>query len=69
MEDRADKFIETQAPSFKPDCNNCKHYLGFGKCKAFPDGIIKSILTGETNHVEILASQKGDYVYEKQKNR
>lgn len=20
-------------------CNHCKHYLGFGKCKAFPKGI------------------------------
>lgn len=22
-------------------CNDCKHFLGFGRCKAYPDGITR----------------------------
>lgn len=30
-----------------PPCNECKHYIGRAKCKAFPDGM-------ESNHVMVV---------------
>lgn len=30
-------------------CGLCAHYLGFAKCKAFPDGIPRQLLASE-NH-------------------
>jgi len=33
------------------DCSICIHYFGDKKCRAFPDGIPKKILTGNVRHV------------------
>ena len=40
------------------DCWICKHYFGDKKCRAFPDGIPKKILTGNVRH---LNPYKGDH--------
>lgn len=31
-------------------CNSCKHFYGFRKCKAFPDGIPRELSTSKFTH-------------------
>ena len=31
-------------------CNNCKHYQGFGKCDAYPDNIPREIIGNQFEH-------------------
>ena len=45
-------------------CQACKYYLLFQKCKAFPDGIPKKILTSEQTHDKPIKGQTGYYVFE-----
>lgn len=59
------EFIGTDTKeTFFPICNNCKHYLGDAKCKAF-DIIIDDILEGKNLHSKIIKGQKGDFVFTK----
>lgn len=41
----------------------CDHYLGKGKCKAYPKGIPKDITTGEAEHHHVRPDQKGKFVF------
>lgn len=38
-------------------CNSCKNFYGFRKCRAFPDGIPKELLTDKFTHKK---AYKGD---------
>lgn len=40
-------------------CNSCQHFLGFRKCKAFPDGIPKELLTDELTHKKPFQGDNG----------
>jgi len=46
-------------------CFNCKHFdsVRIGGCKAFPGQIPELILTGQSNHLNHIKGQEGDYVY------
>ena len=46
-------------------CLDCKHYIGEGKCKAFPDGIPEMILSNENDHSKQLPDQGNNIVFEK----
>lgn len=50
----------------KPICMECKNYLRVKgmKCKAFPNGIPKDILTGEFDHIQKHPDQKNDILFE-----
>ena len=39
------------------DCSICMYYFGDKKCRAFPNGIPKDILTGKVRHIN---PYKGD---------
>ncbi len=43
-------------------CNNCKHRIKAGKCKAF-DNIPDEIIFGDNDHKKVLPGQKGNYVF------
>ncbi len=45
-------------------CSRCEHYLGKGKCPAFPDGIPREILWRSNAHTEIVPGQSGNLVFE-----
>lgn len=47
-----------------PVCNNCKWNYGDGTCRAFPQGIPDSILTGENDHKEPFLDQRNNIVFE-----
>ena len=36
----------------EPVCLTCKHFIVWGSCGAFPDGIPKEITMGENNHTK-----------------
>lgn len=46
-------------------CLNCYHFdtLRIGGCKAFPGQIPNIILTGQSDHHQLLKGQRGEYVY------
>ena len=46
-------------------CFMCAHYLGEGKCLAFPKKIPDSIYTGHEDHKKIIKNQEGEYVHKK----
>jgi len=50
-------------------CLMCKHFLGFGECDAFPDGIPEDILTGEHDHAEPYPGDHGIQFETKEKER
>lgn len=45
-------------------CMTCKHFIGEGKCAAFPDQIPDSIIEGYFDHKKKMPGQKNDIVYE-----
>lgn len=45
-------------------CMTCKHFIGEGKCAAFPDQIPDSIIEGYFDHKTKMPGQKNDIVYE-----
>jgi hypothetical protein len=49
---------------FEVHCNRCIHYLGWGKCKAFPNRIPKLILLWKIPHDKVFNSQVGDFIFE-----
>lgn len=46
-------------------CHVCIHRTGLVTCRAFPDGIPRSILIGEVIHTERFPTQLNDIVFEK----
>lgn len=46
-------------------CFECIHYLGEGKCFAFPKEIPERFYTGFELHDEKVKGQKGDFVHKK----
>jgi len=46
----SDRFIWTEGDLVEPVCNRCANTFGFGKCKAFPEGIPHEILAGDNDH-------------------
>ena len=40
-------------------CVGCKHYLGFAKCKAYPDAIPSAILRNEIEHTKRMPEDNG----------
>lgn len=44
-------------------CINCKYYIEKCECKAFPNGILDIILSGESNHEFKLPNQEGDFIF------
>ena len=42
-----------------PKCNRCKHYLDYGKCEAFPNGIPNEIIIGEFDHANPYSGDNG----------
>jgi hypothetical protein len=46
-------------------CNDCIHFLGRSKCKAFPKRIPQIILSGENKHSKPLPGQDNEYVFER----
>ncbi len=44
-------------------CFECTHYLGEGKCLAFPKKIPEEIITGEELHDKTRKDQKGDFIH------
>jgi hypothetical protein len=58
-----------------PPCSYCVNLLERGfenepfegwTCKAFPEGIPRSIIIRDTNHNKVLPGQTGDFIYEPQ---
>lgn len=45
-------------------CTDCKHFLGDGKCNAFPVEIPLIIISGKNDHTEPLPEQDNDIVFE-----
>lgn len=45
-------------------CNNCKHNLGGGRCKAFEERIPDEIFSGKNNHSKPLSYQLNDIVFD-----
>lgn len=50
-----DKFrarMSMDSGAISPPCNRCKYYLGFAKCKVFPEGIsvdhIRAVMEDQT---------------------
>lgn len=60
------KFVET--PTMKEvlnmfsKCEDCVHYMGVLKCKAF-DAIPDEIFLNKVEHDKVRNDQKGDYVF------
>ena len=50
-------------------CDNCKHYIGKLKCRAYPKepGIPIEIIEGENDHTEIQKDQVRTFVFEEKK--
>ena len=49
---------------YESQCTTCKHFHADDYyCRAFPDGIPDSILSGKQKHDNVLKSQVGEYVY------
>lgn len=48
-----------------PQCNSCIHYLGYGACLAFPEGIPVEFLTNTYWHDGVFDEQQGDYTFQK----
>jgi len=46
-------------------CFNCNHFdtKRIGGCKAFPGQIPNIILNGQSDHLQWIKGQRGDYVY------
>ena len=44
-------------------CYECIHYLGSGKCLAYPKKIPWSILSGDEDHEKKRKGQKGNFVH------
>ena len=49
-------------------CEDCKHYLSFGRCKAFDLIPLEHIDIGE-GHTSVLSGQLGAYVFEAARER
>ena len=47
-----------------PQCNNCKHFEGYGICPAFPEGIPVEIILNEIIHDEELEGQEGSWFWQ-----
>ena len=45
-----DKFTAKPKEIKVPICNECKHRMGGGKCKAFPEGIPNEIFNSFIDH-------------------
>ena len=59
-----DKFIGTEGSIYFPICNECKHFLGWGKCRAFPESIPDEILDGDNDHSSPLPGQENDLTFQ-----
>jgi hypothetical protein len=57
------KFVWGEYSFHIPKCNSCKHYTGWAKCSAFPDGIPDQILEGKNNHKKPLEGQGNEFVF------
>lgn len=57
--------IEQECPY---SCEDCKHYISGLQCKAF-DIIPLEIWDNTESHTTVLPEQKGDYVFETDKQR
>ncbi|MDR1563888.1 MAG: hypothetical protein LBS74_02915 [Oscillospiraceae bacterium] len=44
------RWHDNPCPIFDLQCNKCKNYFGFGKCKAFPEKIPPELLSDEIKH-------------------
>lgn len=40
-------------------CDDCRHYLGEGRCTAFPQGIPLAILSNEVSHCHPVSGDHG----------
>ncbi len=60
-------LVDHQKPVFF-GCEDCIHYIGTGKCKAFDLIPIDYFDIGE-KHKEVIDGQNGDYVFETTKER
>lgn len=49
-------------------CEDCKNFIGLGKCKAFDLIPVEFFGIGE-DHKKVLEGQKGDYVFEPKTER
>jgi len=47
-------------------CIDCKYYKGGLRCAAFPEGFPDEIISGESDHSEIIKGQEEDIVYTKE---
>ncbi|HYW94091.1 MAG TPA: hypothetical protein VE870_00730 [Bacteroidales bacterium] len=59
-----DKFIGGEGSFYLPICNRCKHYLGYLKCKAFPEEIPDEIIRGKIDHCSPLPGQENDLTFQ-----
>lgn len=59
-----DKFIGGVGRVYFPICNQCKHLIGWGKCRAFPERIAYEILHGENDRSTLLPGQDHDFIYQ-----
>ena len=59
-----EKIVATENTFYFPICNKCKHYKGWAKCTAFPDGIPDQILDGLNDHSKPLIGQGNRIVFE-----
>ena len=50
-------------------CEDCKHYLGGFRCKAFDNLVAAENAPIGEEHTKIVPGQKGDYVFETDKPR
>ena len=55
------------AEALLPTCYKCANYIVNDKCKAFPNGIPKELLTSPRWHIMLLPEQVGDYIFEVRK--
>lgn len=58
---RQDYYIDQSGESvFSPICNDCKHqHIDGITCDAFPERILKGVLTGELDHTKSLPGDNG----------
>jgi len=45
--------------SISNQCISCEHYLGVGKCEAFPKGIPEEIISGKVSHTKPYEGDRG----------
>ena len=46
-----------------PQCFDCIHYQGLGRCAAFPDVIPEEIMSGAVDHDKVRGDEVGEVIF------